>query len=94
MGGKAGGEPGHSAATPSSEGIEDQAMLEWMMTLLVVAIIIVAVLAYFEAIDLGELIGGVLMLVGEVLRLIVALLLAVGAFFVWLVKRRRSEKQP
>jgi hypothetical protein len=59
-------------------------MLEWMYGLLVVAIIVAVVLAYFEAIDLFELIGGVL-------KLTAGLLFAVGAFFVWLVTRRRQE---
>jgi amino acid transporter len=62
-------------------------MLEWMYGLLVVAIIVALVLAYFEAIDLFEL-------VASVVQLIAGLLFAVGAFFVWLVTRRRQDKRP
>lgn len=62
-------------------------MLEWMYGLLVVAIIVALVLAYFEAIDLFEL-------VAAVVQLIAGLLFAVGAFFVWLVTRRRQDKRP
>ena len=61
-------------------------MLEWMLGLLVLMIIIAVVLAYFEAIDLFDLIGGVL-------KLVAGLLFAVGAFFVWLVMRIRRQKQ-
>jgi hypothetical protein len=62
-------------------------MLEWTYGLLVVAIIVALVLAYFEAIDLFEL-------VAAVVQLIAGLLFAVGAFFVWLVTRRRQDKRP
>jgi uncharacterized RDD family membrane protein YckC len=62
-------------------------MLEWMYGLLVVAIIVALVLAYFEAIDLFEL-------VAAMVQLIAGLLFAVGAFFVWLVTRRRQDKRP
>jgi hypothetical protein len=66
---------------------EDLAMLEWMYGFLVVAIIVALVLAYFEAIDLFEL-------VAAVVKLIAGLLFAVGALFVWLVTRRRQDKRP
>ena len=59
-------------------------MFESLFGLLVVIVIIAAVLAYFEVIDLFELLGAVV-------KLIAALLFAVGAFFVWLVKRSRQE---
>ena len=59
-------------------------MLESLFGLLVVIIIVAAVLAYFEVIDLFELLGAVV-------KLIAALVFAVGAFFVWLVKRSRQE---
>ena len=62
-------------------------MLEWMYGLLVVAIIVTLVLAYFEAIDLFEL-------VAAVVKLLAGLLFAVGAFFVWLVTRRRQDRRP
>jgi hypothetical protein len=64
---------------------KDQAMFEWMLGILVLAIVIAAVLAFFELIDLFDPIGGVL-------KLTAGLLFAVGAFFAWLVTRRRSEK--
>lgn len=60
-------------------------MFEWMLGILVLAIVIAAVLAFFELIDLFDPIGGVL-------KLTAGLLFAVGAFFAWLVTRRRSEK--
>jgi len=59
-------------------------MLESLYGLLVVIILVAAVLAWFEVIDLFELLGGIV-------KLIAALLFAVGAFFVWLVKRSRQE---
>ena len=62
-------------------------MLEWMYGLLVVAIIVALVLAYFEAIDPFEL-------VAAVVKLIAGLLFAVGALFVWLVTRRRQDRRP
>jgi hypothetical protein len=62
-------------------------MLEWTSGFLVLVIIVAVVLAYFEAVDLFELIGGVL-------KLTAGLLFAVGAFFVWLVTRRGQEKRP
>ena len=62
-------------------------MLEWMYGFLVVAIIVAVVLAYFEAIDLLEL-------VAAVVKLIAGLLFAIGAFFVWLVMQRRQDKRP
>jgi hypothetical protein len=69
-------------------------MLEWMFGFLGVALAVVVVLVYFEAIDLADLIGGLLSLLGEVVRLIAGLLFAVVAFFVWLVKRSRSSREP
>lgn len=69
-------------------------MLEWMYGSLALACIVVVLLVYFEAIDLSELIGGVLSLIGEAVKLIAGLLFALGAFFVWLVTRRRQEKRP
>ena len=62
-------------------------MLELMLGLLVLAIIVAVVLVSFEAIDLFELIAAVV-------KLAAALLFAVGAFFVWLVRRRGQEKRP
>jgi hypothetical protein len=59
-------------------------MLESLFGLLIVIVIVAAVLAYFEVIDLFELLGAVV-------KLIAALVFAVGAFFVWLVKRSRQE---
>ena len=59
-------------------------MLESLYGLLVVIILVAAVLAWFEVIDLFELLSGVV-------KLIAALLFAVGAFLVWLVKRSRQE---
>ena len=69
-------------------------MLEWTYGFLALASIVVVVLVYFEAIDVSELIGGVLTLIGEVVRLIAGLLFALGAFFVWLITRRRPERRP
>lgn len=60
-------------------------MLESLFGLLVVFIIVAAVLAYFEVIDLFDLLAGII-------KLIAALLFAVGAFFVWLVKRGSKPK--
>jgi len=62
-------------------------MLEWMYGFFAVVTIVAVVLAYFEAIDLFELIGGML-------KLVAGLLFAVGAFFVWLMTRRRREGRP
>jgi quinol-cytochrome oxidoreductase complex cytochrome b subunit len=59
-------------------------VFESLLGLFVVFIIVAAVLAYFEVIDLFELLGAVV-------KLIAALLFAIGAFFVWLVKRSRQE---
>lgn len=69
-------------------------MLELMWGALVLAIVVVVVLLYFEAIDPGELIAGLVRLVAEVVRLAAGLLFAAGAFFVWLVRRGGREKQP
>jgi hypothetical protein len=66
-------------------------MFEWMYALLAGAIIIVVVLAYFEVLDLSELIGGLLTLIGEVVRLIAGLLFALAALFVWLVRRGQKR---
>lgn len=60
-------------------------MLESLFGLLVVLIIVAAVLAFFEVIDLFDLLGGIV-------RLIASLLFAVGAFFVWLIKRGSKGK--
>jgi hypothetical protein len=65
-------------------------MLEWMVGLLVVAILIAKVLDAFEVIDLSELISE--FVVGA-LKLTANLLFAVGAFFVHLMTRRSHEKQ-
>jgi hypothetical protein len=62
-------------------------MLEWMLGLLVLVTIVAAALAYFEAIDLFELIA-------VVVKLAAALLFAAGAFLVWLVTRLGKEKRP
>jgi hypothetical protein len=68
-------------------------MLELMLGILVLAIVIAAVLAFFELIDLFDLAGGVLRLIGEVVRLMAGLLFALAGFFVWLVRRQRPERK-
>ena len=60
-------------------------MLETFYAVIVVFVVIAAVLAWFEVIDLFELLGAVV-------KLIAALLFAVGAFFVWLIKRGSRGK--
>jgi hypothetical protein len=69
-------------------------MLESVVALLVVVVLIALALAYFEMTDLlVELVGGVVRLIAEALRLIAGLLFAAGAFFVYLVTRRGREKE-
>jgi hypothetical protein len=65
-------------------------MLEWMVALLVVAILIAQALDAFEVIDLSELVSE---LIGGALKLTANLLFAVGAFFVYLMTRRSHEKK-
>jgi hypothetical protein len=62
-------------------------MFELMLAVLAPAIFVVAVLVYIEAIDLFDLIAAVV-------KLAAGLLFAVGAFFVWLVRRGCQEKRP
>ena len=61
-------------------------MLEWMIGLLVVAILIAKVLEFFDLIDPFELIVALL-------KLTAGLLFAVGALFVYLVTRRSKQKK-
>ncbi len=61
-------------------------MLEWMIGLLAVATVIAKVLEFFDLIDPFELIVAVL-------KLTAGLLFAVGAFFVYRVRRRTREKR-
>ena len=61
-------------------------MFESLLGLIFVIMLVGFVLAYFEVIDLFELIGAIL-------KLTAGLLFAVGAFFVWLVKRASQEKR-
>jgi hypothetical protein len=69
-------------------------MFEAIVGLLVVLVLIAIALAYFEMTDLlVELVRGIFWLVGEVLRLTIGLVFAVGAFFAYLVNRRDREKK-
>jgi small neutral amino acid transporter SnatA (MarC family) len=61
-------------------------MLEWMLGLLVVAILIGKILDAFEVIDVFEV-------VVDALKLTAGLLLALGAFFVCLITRRGQQKR-
>jgi hypothetical protein len=61
-------------------------MLEWMLGLLVVAILIAKVLEFFDVADPFEIIV-------VLLKLTAGLLFAVGAFFVYLVTRHPKEKK-
>ena len=61
-------------------------MLEWMLGLLVVAILIAKILEFFDVIDPFEILVALL-------KLTAGLLFAVGAFFVYLVTRRTKEKK-
>ena len=64
-----------------------------MFGLFLVAILIVKFLEFFEVIDLFEVIIAVLNLIVAALRLIASLFVAVGAFLVYLIRRRGREKK-
>jgi hypothetical protein len=68
-------------------------MIEPLVGVLVVIILVVAVLVYLEAIDVGDMIVGLFQLVWLVVKLIAGGLFALGAFFVWLVMRNSREKK-
>ena len=72
-------------------------MVEPLFGLLVIIILVVAVLVYLEAIDVGEMTVGIFQLLLQLavaaVRLIAALLFALGTFFVWMATRRSREKK-
>ena len=68
-------------------------MLDPLLGVLVVIVLVVALLIYLEVIDVADIFGGLFQLMASAVRLTAGLLFALGAFFVWLVNRRRGEKK-